>query len=192
MIRWNKFNSAKKYRTPYCSEMRPGIPVVAVSNARYLDPEDAVCRAVIRYNTGILDTEPQPLYHFRTTAEMLEAFRFLGKDVAKEIVIDAPRRIANLVDNHLALFPAEGKSYPVLPGAEEHISGEAMIQAHSFYGDSLPPQVEERLRDELAIIEPTGIMDNLRDSQAYCRAIPKRWVSSWYPRGSWLFTRLPG
>ena len=67
-----------------------GIPVVAVSNARYLDPEDAVCRAVIRYNTGILDTEPQPLYHFRTTAEMLEAFRFLGKDVAKEIVIDAP------------------------------------------------------------------------------------------------------
>ncbi len=130
-----------------------GIPVVAVSNARYLDPEDAVCRAVIRYNTGILDTEPQPLYHFRTTAEMLEAFRFLGKDVAKEIVIDAPRRIANLVDNHLALFPAEGKSYPVLPGAEEHISGEAMIQAHSFYGDSLPPQVEERLRDELAIID---------------------------------------
>ncbi len=133
-----------------------GIPVVAVGNARYLDPEDAVCRAVLRYNTGILDTEPQPLYHLRTTAEMLEAFRFLGEDSAREIVINAPGRIADQVDSHLTLLPDDGKAYPVLPDAKTAITEKAMLQAHSLYGDPLPPQVEKRLKAELSIINRQG------------------------------------
>ena len=130
-----------------------GIPVAAVSNARYPDPEDALCRAVIRYNAGILDTEPQPPYHLRTTAEMLEAFRFLGPEVAREIVIDAPGRIAAQVDSRLTLLPDDGKCYPVLPEAQAALTEAALHQAHALYGDPLPPQVEQRLQDELALID---------------------------------------
>ncbi|MBQ9008287.1 MAG: PHP domain-containing protein [Clostridia bacterium] len=130
-----------------------GIPVVAVSNARYVDPEDAVCRAVLRYNTGLLDAEPQPPYHLRTTSEMLEAFRFLGEAVAREIVILAPGRIADRVEDHLTLLPEDGRFHPVLPEAKEILTEMAMLQARSLYGQPLPPQVGERLDAELRIID---------------------------------------
>ncbi len=132
---------------------KAGIPVAAVSNAEYLDPEDAICRSVIRYNNGFLDKAYQPPYYLRTTAEMLEAFRFLGEDTAREVVIHAPQRIADRIDPHLSLMPGDGKCYPVLPEAKATITELALTQAHLLYGESLPSPVEERLNAELVLME---------------------------------------
>ena len=109
---------------------KAGIPVAAVSNARYLDPEDAVCRAVIRYSSGLLDAESQRPYYLRTTSEMLAAFRFLGEDTAGEIVIHAPQRIAAQVDRHMTLLPDGGRAFPVMLDAKSRITEKALGQAH--------------------------------------------------------------
>lgn len=130
-----------------------GKPVVAVSNARYLDPEDDICRAVVRYNAGIPEDDSQPGYYFRTTAEMLDAFRFLGEEKAREVVIHAPRQIADKVENGLTLMPHDQeKFYPVLPEAQQNITNIALERAHELYGAPLPEQVETRLQAELAIL----------------------------------------
>lgn len=130
-----------------------GIPVAAVSNARYLDPEDAISRAVLRYNIGILEHEPQPLYYYRTTEEMLEAFRFLGEEGARQVVIRAPKQIADRVEGGLTLFPGNQKKYhPVLPGMQENVTGTAQRKARELYGDPLPGPVAERLQEELSVI----------------------------------------
>lgn len=59
------------------------------------------------------DTEPK--LYLRTTEEMLEEFAYLGEDVAKEVVIDNPNMIADMVD---VLKPVpDGKFPPNIEGA---------------------------------------------------------------------------
>lgn len=127
-----------------------GTPVVAVSNARYLDPEDALSRAVLRYHVGILESDEQPSYYYRTTEEMLEAFRFLGEERARQVVIHAPRQIAARVEDGLTLFPPEQERYyPTLPGMQENVTETALRKARELYGDPLPEPVDTRLQEEL-------------------------------------------
>lgn len=87
---------------------------------------------------------------------MLEAFRFLGEDTAREVVIHATHQIADRIDPHLSLMPDDGKYYPVLPEAKATITELALTRAHSLYGDSLPSPVEKRLNAELVLMEKPG------------------------------------
>ena len=70
----------------------------------FLNPEDAIYRTILQAGLGYDDCDNQPPLYFKTTDEMLEEFSYLGKEKAHEVVIDAPRRIAEQV-GELRLFP---------------------------------------------------------------------------------------
>ena len=133
-----------------------GKPVAAVSCGRYLDPEDALGRAALQYHDGIAQAEIQPPYYLRTTEEMLDAFSFLGKEAAEEIVIHTTRALAGQVDDSIDLYPDTGNPkwavLPLLPGAEEEIRALAMERAHAVYGDVLPGLIADRLEKEMHMI----------------------------------------
>lgn len=89
-----------------------------------------------------------PNMYFMTTKEMLDAFSFLGEDVAKEIVVTNTNKIADMVE-HLQII--RDKLYtPVLENSAEVTKDMVYKKAHEIYGDPLPENIEERLEAELA------------------------------------------
>ena len=131
-----------------------GKPVAAVGNVRYLDPQDSLCRAVIRYNAGIPEEGGKSAYYCRTTREMLDAFAFLGERRARQLVVSAPRGIADRVDAGITLTPEDGKRfYPSLPGARETLLGLCDARARTLYGDPLPECMERRIMTETAMLD---------------------------------------
>ncbi|MCW0008419.1 PHP domain-containing protein, partial [Burkholderia pseudomallei] len=70
-----------------------GKPVVATSNAHYLDEWDAIYREILVANDNrVRQTDPLPKAYFRTTDEMLEEFSYLGEEKAFEVVVANPRK----------------------------------------------------------------------------------------------------
>ncbi|QZA33532.1 PolC-type DNA polymerase III [Hydrogenibacillus sp. N12] len=134
-----------------------GKPVVATGNVHHLDPEDVVFRRILLANQNGPRTRdpnrirPQP---YRTTEEMLEAFAFLGREKAEEIVIHQPTAIAEAIPS-MKPFP-DGLFTPVIDGAEDEIRRLATERARAVYGDPLPAIVAERLERELRSIIDGG------------------------------------
>ncbi len=85
-----------------------GKPVVATGDVHFKDPQDAVYRAILQAGLGYEDCDEQPPLYFKTTDEMLAEFTYLGEAKAREVVIDAPRAIADQVEE-LRLFPKHPK-----------------------------------------------------------------------------------
>ena len=129
-------------------------PVVATSDAHYMNPEDYIYRNIIMAAHGFKDLAETPRLWLRTTDEMLEEFAYLGPEKAEEIVIDNPQKIADSVE---VLKPVpEGKYPPKIEGAEERLRQRCYERAHSIYGDPLPQLVEERLEKELSSVIENG------------------------------------
>lgn len=130
-----------------------GIPVAATGNVHYLDEKDKIYRKILINSQGganPLNRHELPDVHFRTTNEMLDAFAFLGKDKAKEVVVTAPNKIADMIDE---IKPIKDKLYtPRIEGAEEEMQKMSYEMAHKIYGDTLPEVVEARLEKELKSI----------------------------------------
>ena len=130
-----------------------GKPVVATGDVHFLDPEDEIYRSIIQEGMGMSDEDPAPLY-LHTTNEMLEEFAYLGAKKAQEVVIDNPRKIADMID---ALSPVRpDKCPPVIPNSDDNLRRICYDKAHSMYGDPLPEIVEERLERELRSIISNG------------------------------------
>lgn len=130
-----------------------GKPVVATGDVHFLKPEDEIFRQIIMAGHGFDVERATPLY-LRTTEEMLEEFAYLGEETAREVVIEAPRAIADSVE---ALRPVpEGFHPPHLPGAEEEVRSMALRRAKEIYGDPLPELVATRLEKELSSIIGNG------------------------------------
>ena len=131
-----------------------GIPVVATGDAHFVEPEDEVFREILLFNQGFEDNENKTALYFRTTDDMLKEFEYLGKEVAKEIVIDNTKEIAETVD---VLKPVPDQLYtPKIEGAEEKIADMVYTKAKEIYGDPLPFIVGDRLKRELKAIIDNG------------------------------------
>ncbi|MDO5111108.1 MAG: PolC-type DNA polymerase III [Clostridia bacterium] len=132
-----------------------GKPTVATGDVHFLDPEDAVFRAVLMSARDFKDAEQQAPLYYKTTQEMLEEFAYLGER-AREVVIDNPNAIADMCEA-MPPFLSEKSTYaPTFPGANDELRGMAEKRAHEIYGDPLPEIVQKRLDKELNSIIGNG------------------------------------
>ncbi|MDD3412275.1 MAG: PolC-type DNA polymerase III, partial [Eubacteriales bacterium] len=134
---------------------RLGKPVVATGDVHFKDPQDAIYRTILQAGLGFEDCDQQPPLYFKTTDEMLDEFRYLGAEKCREVVIDAPKAIADQVEE-LRLFPKHPKGedtfQPFWPDAAHDIETMSWTHAHELYGDPLPELIQKRLEKELGSI----------------------------------------
>ena len=142
--------------------------IVATGDVHHLKKEDKIYREII-INQKVPGRGRHPLVrnakggnipsqHFRTTDEMLENFEFLGREKAKELVIDNPNKILDMVEVFDVIIQTggvpfsprvkadDGKSYLDCPRVVTDLVYE---KANDWYGDPLPYNIEERLGTEL-------------------------------------------
>ena len=87
------------------------------------------------------------------TDEMLDAFSFLGKESAEEVVIHAPNRLADLCEG-IRIFPEDQRCFqPILPGAFQTAADLCRKQLRIRYGSMIPETARERTEYELAILQ---------------------------------------
>ena len=129
-------------------------PVVATCDVHFLNPEDEVYRRIIMAGKGFPDADNQPPLYLHTTDEMLEEFEYLGSAKAREIVIENPNRISDMIERISPVRP--DKCPPVIPDSDKTLREICYNKAHSMYGEELPPVVTERLERELNSIISNG------------------------------------
>ncbi len=129
-------------------------PVVGTCDVHFMDPGDEVYRRIIMAGKGFGDADKQSPLFLRTTDEMLEEFEYLGSAKAREVVIDNPCRIADMVERITPVRP--DKCPPVIPDSDKLLREICYQKAHSMYGKDLPPVVTERLERELNSIISNG------------------------------------
>ena len=127
-----------------------GKMLIATCDVHFLNPEDAIYRAILMKGKGFKDADLQPPLYLRTTEEMLAEFEYLGKEAAYEAVVTNPRKINDMVEK---FKPIPDDLYsPMIPGADEQIENMSYTKARSLYGENLPEIVEARLKQELTPI----------------------------------------
>ncbi len=127
-------------------------PVVATCDAHFLEKRDEIHRKMLQFDRGFADEGDAELY-FRTTDEMLEEFSYLGEATAREVVIDNPNMINDMVES-IRPIP-KGFYPPSIPGCEQELQDMCWARAKEWYGDPIPELVKNRLQREL-----TPIIDN--------------------------------
>ncbi len=118
-------------------------PVVATTDAHFLDPKDSIFREILQTGQGFNDADQQPPIYYRTTEEMLAEFSYFGEETAREIVVDNPNKIVDQIE----------KIKPIPDGLFREM---AYQRAHNFYGKELPQLVIDRLEKELSSIIENG------------------------------------
>ena len=141
--------------------------IVATGDVHNLTEDDLIYRKIIvnqkvpgggRHalaRNGITDI---PNEYFRTTREMLDEFKFLGEEKAKEIVITNTNKIADQCEiievipdtKGIPFSPRvksdDGKEYLDCP---KEVTKLVYTKAEEWYGNPLPHMIEERLATEL-------------------------------------------
>lgn len=122
---------------------------VATGDVHFLGPEDAQLRAILQAGQNYADADQQAPLYFRTTEEMLKEFEYFGKDIAYELCVTNPNKIADMVEK-IKPVPDRDQLYsPSIPGAEKAIKEMSYQRAHEWYGEELPQIVVDRLKMEL-------------------------------------------
>lgn len=138
-------------------------PVVATSDAHYVDPKEKIYRDVFVFAPGIKGVrhplnpyrrDKMPYYanpdqHLRTTDEMLKDFSFLGdENLIREIVIDNTHLIADQIDPSVRPIH-DYLSAPIIDNCDKLLSDKVYRRAHEWYGDPLPELIQKRLDAEM-------------------------------------------
>ena len=163
--------------------------IVATGDVHQIEPEDRIYREIIvnqkvpgggRHPLAKRDIKQIPSQHLRTTEEMLEDFSFLPQELAEEIVIDNPNKIADMIDIIEVIIDTGGIPFaPKIPNCTETTTDMVYDKAESIYGKPLPYNIEERLASELYGDEPLNTIkrlipkDNLSEEE-YQEKIHKR------------------
>ncbi|RGI72435.1 PolC-type DNA polymerase III [Ruminococcus bromii] len=158
MIRDGRFNSVDELheidRTIIKLAKELGKPVCATCDVHFMDPTDSEFRKILMAGQGFKDAEQQAPLYFRTTAEMLKEFEWLGKDKAYEYVVENPNKIADMCE-YIRPIP-KGTFPPNIEGAQEQLIDITWKRAKEKYGDPLPEIVKARLNKELNSITTYG------------------------------------
>ena len=112
-----------------------GKPVAATCDVHFLDPGDEVYRRIIMAGKGFTDADEQAPLYLHTTDEMLEEFEYLGSAKAREVVIENPNKIADMVERISPVRP--DKCPPVIENSDQELRDICYAKAHAMYGD--PP-----------------------------------------------------
>ena len=131
-----------------------GKPVAATCDVHFLDPGDEVYRRIIMAGKGFTDADEQAPLYLHTTDEMLEEFEYLGSAKAREVVIENPNKIADMIERISPVRP--DKCPPVIENSDQELRDICYAKAHAMYGDPLPETVTERLGRELNSIISNG------------------------------------
>lgn len=158
MIRDGRFNSVDELHEIDCTIIKLakelGKPVCATCDVHFMDPTDSEFRKILMAGQGFKDAEQQAPLYFRTTAEMLKEFEWLGKDKAYEYVVENPNKIADMCE-YIRPIP-KGTFPPNIEGAQEQLIDITWKRAKEKYGDPLPEIVKARLDKELNSITTYG------------------------------------
>ena len=156
--------------------------IVATGDVHHLNEEDKIFREIIvnqkvpgggRHPLAKSSIKSIPSLHFRTTREMLDAFDFLGTDLAYEIVVENTNKIADMVSIIEVIIETGGVPFsPRVKGEDGNyldcpkvVTELVYTKALEWYGDPLPYNIEERIAKELygdAVLN--AIKFNLKDS----------------------------
>ncbi|MDY0210247.1 MAG: PolC-type DNA polymerase III [Acholeplasma sp.] len=137
--------------------------VIATGDVHYLNEADAIYRDIyirtklVGGGTHDLARYPEaPIQYFMTTDEMLEAFKFLGTELAFEIVVKNTNKLNNQIDAiqafPKALYSLRDDAFKEKLGIEsikEAIYQLVYSKAKKLYGDPLHPIVTKRVEREL-------------------------------------------
>lgn len=140
--------------------------IVATGDVHHIDPEDKIYREIIvnqkvpgggRHPLARKNITNIPSMHFRTTDEMLENFDFLGSELAHEMVIANPNKIADMVEIIEVIIETGGIPFsPRIDNSVETVKELVYGKAHALYGDPLPDNISERIEQELKGIIGSG------------------------------------
>lgn len=129
-------------------------PTVATCDVHFLNPKDEVFRRILMAGQGFSDADNQAPLFFRTTEEMLSEFTYLGDALAREVVIENPNKIADMIDD---IIPVPDETAPpVIEGSDEELRKLTYDRAREIYGDPLPKLVADRIDAELSSIIDNG------------------------------------
>ena len=144
--------------------------IVATGDVHYLTKEDKIYREIIinqkvpgggRHALARGSIKNIPENHFRTTREMLDDFSYLGEELAHELVIDAPKKIADSVEIIEVIIETGGVPFsPKMGDSRSEVYNLVFNKAHEMYGDPLPQNIENRIAQELY---GDGILDLVRN-----------------------------
>lgn len=130
------------------------IPVVATTDAHFVNPDDEIYRRIIMAGQGYDDADNQAPLYFRTTEEMLKEFNYLSDEKAIEVVVTNPNKISDMCE---VIQPVpDGTFPPSIEGSDEKIRSLCFENAKKIYGEELPTIVEARLEKELQPIIKYG------------------------------------
>ena len=125
-----------------------GKPVCATGDVHFQEPEDEVYRHILLASKKFEDADESLPIYFKTTDEMLDEFSYLGAEKAHEVVIDNPRKIADLVEE-IELLPAGQLFPPRLENSEQELNQRVWDKCHELYGENPPQLIIDRLNVEL-------------------------------------------
>lgn len=127
-----------------------GKPVVATGDVHFLNQEDEIYRRLLLASKGFEDCDRSLPLYFRSTDEMLREFSYLGEDVAQEVVVENPNKIADMCE---ILRPVPYNLFaPAIENSVEDLKALVYGKMHRLYGDNPPELVVKRVETELTDI----------------------------------------
>lgn len=133
--------------------------MVATGDVHHLRKEDKISREIIvnqkvpgggRHPLAKSEIQNIPSQHFRTTDEMLDNFKFLGKDLANKIVVENTNKISDMCEIVEVIIDTGGVPFsPKIEDSEKTVKDMVYGRAHEIYGDPLPENIKTRIETEL-------------------------------------------